>query len=149
MKEIWDAVRIAQVANDPSVFPWICGERTEPLDFTELVKDRNNVFLFGEYGGFYFRNMDGKVFDAHSMVLPEGRGHWALTMAEQSLNWMFTHTSAEEITMAVPKGNLPVRALVRRLGADLRGTIPNGWNFKGRDVPVDVYSILKVEWLCR
>lgn len=149
MNEIWDADRIERIANDPSVYPWICGRKTEPFDFKEMVKDRNNIFLFGEFGGFYFRNMDGRVFDAHSMVLPEGRGHWASQAAESALNWIFAHTNAQEVTMSVPKGNLPVRALVRLLGAEFRGTIENGWHLRGKDVPVDVYSILKDGWKCR
>lgn len=147
--EIWDAKRIGEVANDPSVYPWVCGETTGPLDFTEAVKDRNSIFLFGEHGGFVFRNMNGAVFDAHSMVLPSGRGRWALSAAEQALYWMFERTSAQEVTMSVPRGNLPVRALVRRLGALFRGTIENGWYLKGDPVSVDVYSMMKEDWLCQ
>lgn len=149
MAETWDADRIAYVANHPSVYPWICGKRTDQLEFRESVKDRNNIFLFGEFGGFYFRNMDGSIFDAHSMILPDGRGHWALVAADNALNWMFDRTNAREVTMSVPKGNIAVRALVRRLGATFRGTIENGWHLRGKDVPVDVYSILKDEWKCR
>jgi RimJ/RimL family protein N-acetyltransferase len=149
MKETWDARRIAEIANDPSVYPWVCGKETGPLDFTEMVKDRNNIFLFGEFGGFYFRNLDGRVLDAHSMILPEGRGHWASEAAEAALNWVFENTSAQEVMMSVPKGNIAVRALVRLLGADFRGTIENGWHLKGRDVPIDVYSVLKDDWKCR
>lgn len=149
MSETWDAERIAEAANHPAIFPWICGRQTEPANFVEQVKDRNNIFLFGEFGGFYFRNLDGRIFDAHSMVLPEGRGHWAMTAAESALTWIFKNTNAQEVTMSVPKGNLAVRALVKRLGATFRGKIEGGWHLKGKDVDIDVYSMMKEDWLCR
>lgn len=149
IEETWDYTRIAEVANDPSVYPWINGRLNVPLCFIDAVNDRNNIFLFGEHGGFYFRNVNGQVFDAHSMVLPEGRGQWVIEAAEAALKWMFTRTNAQEITMPVPKGNLAVRALVRHLGATYRGKIQNGWHLKGRDVDIDVYSMTKDEWKCR
>lgn len=147
--ETWNAQRISEVANDPSIHPWVCGSTEEPLSFVEAVKDRNNVFLFGDHGGFCFRNMDGQVFDAHSMVLPSGRGEWALNAAEEALDWVFIRTQAQEVTMSVPKGNLAVRALVKRLNALFLGTIEDGWHFRGKTVPVDVYSVMKVDWICR
>ena len=149
VSETWDYKRIAQVANHPSVFPWICGKSTDRACFFEAVNDRNNIFLFGEHGGFLFRNMNGRVFDAHSMVLPEGRGFWALQAAEAALDWIFDKTSAQEVTMSVPHGNLAVRALVKRLGAKMRGKIENGWHLKGKTVDVDVYSMMKEDWKCR
>jgi hypothetical protein len=149
ISETWDYTEIAEVANHPAVFPWICGRRGVSFDFVGAVKDRNNIFLFGEFGGFYFRNLNGRVFDAHSMVLPGGRGFWALQAAEAALDWMFSRTDAQEIMMSVPKGNLAVRALVKKLGAKLRGTIPNGWVLNGKEVAVDVYSMMKEDWKCR
>lgn len=149
MQETWDHARIAEVANHPSVFPWVCGSQTAPFDFVESVKDRNNIFLFGEHGGFCFKNLDGQVFDAHSIILPEGRGEWAMRAAECALAWMFTKTNAQEITMSVPKGNIAVRALVKNLKAKYRATIPDGWHLKGKDVPLDIYSMTKEDWRCR
>lgn len=149
ISETWDFIRLAEVANDPDVFPWICGDREEPFDFVEAVNDRNNIFLFGEFGGFYFRNVNGVVFDAHSMILPEGRGYWALCAAEAALDWVFSKTNAHEVTMSVPKGNIAVRALVKRLGAKRRGEIQDGWHLKGKQVSIDVYSMTKEDWKCR
>lgn len=144
--ETWDYTRIAEVANHPAIQPWVGGGS---LCFLDAVNDRNNIFLFGEHGGFVFRNVNGRIFDAHSMVLPKGRGSWAMQAADAALNWIFGRTNAQEITMSVPHGNIAVRALVKRLGAEKRGTIPDGWALKGKNVDIDVYSILKEEWLCR
>lgn len=149
IRETWDADRIAEIANHPSVFPWICGNSQGALNFSNTVRDRNNIFLFGQHGGFMFRNINGQIFDAHSMILPEGRGYWAMQAAESALQWMFTNTSAQEITMPVPKGNIAVRALVKKLGAKMRGTIEDGWFLKGKEVPIDVYSMTKEDWKCR
>lgn len=148
LEETWDYTRIAEVANHPSVQPWV-NQDSGSLSFFDAVNDRNNIFLFGAYGGFYFRNMNGRVFDAHSMILPEGRGFWALQAAENALDWMFNKTNAQEITMSVPYGNIAVRALVKRLGASLRGKIKDGWKLKGKNVDIDVYSLTKEDWKCR
>lgn len=148
VRETWDYTRIAEVANHPSVHPWI-GGNGESASFFEAVNDRNNIFLFGEYGGFFFRNMNGTVFDAHSMVLPDGRGFWAMQAAESALDWMFNNTNAREIMMSCPRGNIAVRALVKRLGAKFRDRIKDGWQLKGKTVDVDVYSMTKEDWKCR
>ncbi len=134
------------VVNHPSVYPWVRGPIEGPIDLTGLIESGNYVALFGEYGGFLFWNMGQGVYDAHSAVLPEGRGKWAVLAAQHALQWMFEKEDAREIMMAVPKGNLAVRALVRVLQAKFRGTIEDGWIQNGKLVPTDVFSLTKMDW---
>lgn len=140
------AVLVNEIINHPSIHPWVCGPIEGPLDVTKSIEDGSYTALFGEYGGFLFWNLGRGVFDAHSAVLPEGRGAWAILAAQRSLIWMFDKGGAQEIMMTVPKGNVAVRALVRVLKAKFRGTIENGWWRDGHAIPCDVYSITKTDW---
>ncbi len=79
------------------------------------------------------------------MVLPDGRGRWAIKAARASLKTMFDD-GATEIMMAVPHGNVAVRALVRILRANFRGTIENGWWRDGHPIPSDIFSLTKSDW---
>lgn len=140
------AVLVNEIINHPSIHPWVCGPIKGPLDVTESIEDGSYTALFGEHGGFLFWKMGGGIYDAHSAVLPEGRGKWAIRSAHEALRWMFEKEDAQEIMMTVPKGNIAVRALVRVLKAKFRGTIESGWWRDGRAIPCDVYSITKMDW---
>lgn len=137
---------VNKIVNDPSVLPWVCGPVEGPLDLTEAIESGNYIALFGEYGGFLFWKVSDGIYDAHSAVLPEGRGKWALRAAHQALSWMFGEGAAAEIMMTVPKGNLAVRTLVRVLKAKPLGKIENGWWLDGKSVDADVFSLTKADW---
>lgn len=136
------------VINDPSVRPWICGPLEGRIDLEPLLEANKVLALFGIHGGFLFYHLGHGVYDAHSAVLPEGRGRWALKAAKAALDWVFAH-GAEEVMMSVPQGNDAVRGLVRLLKAKKRGIIEDGWWLAGRLVPIDVYSVVKDDWQCR
>lgn len=140
------AEHVNSIINHPSIYPWICGPIDGPLDLSGPIQTGDYIALFGEYGGFLFWKLADGIYDAHSAVLPEGRGSWALWAAHNALRFMFDKENAQEIMMAVPKGNIAVRALVRTLKADFKGRIENGWWFKGRQVPSDIYSLTKMDW---
>lgn len=140
------AALVNQIINHPSIYPWVCGPIEGPLDLTKLIESGNYIALFGEYGGFLFWKLKDGIYDAHSAVLPRGRGRWALDTAHQALAWMFGKEHAFEIMMSVPKGNLAVRALVRSLKAAPVGTIENGWWIDGKPVAADIFSLMKADW---
>lgn len=135
------------VINHETVRPWIAGPLDGYLDLSGLIESRALIALFGIHGGFLFYPIGRGIYDAHSAVLPAGRGRWALRAAREALDWIFNH-EAEEVMMSVPHGNDAVRGLVRLLKAKRRGTIEDGWWLAGRLVSIDVYSVLKDEWQC-
>lgn len=141
-----DATFVNSIVNHPSVFPWICGPLTDAADLSELMGSGRYTALMGEHGGFLFLNLGNGIYDAHSAVVPEGRGAWAVLAAQHALRIMFEERDAREIMMACPKGNLAVRALVKSLHAEYRGRIENGWWLNGRAVPSDIYSMTKTNW---
>jgi RimJ/RimL family protein N-acetyltransferase len=140
------AERINEIVNHPSVYPWVCGPLSGKLDLTDCINDGRYIALLGEHGGFLFWKVSDGIYDAHSAVLPEGRGSWAIWAAHKALRKMFDEHYAAEIMMAVPKGNIAVRALVRILKAKFRGTIDDGWWRDGRQIPADIYSLTKSDW---
>lgn len=144
------AERVNEIVNDPSIYPWICGPLTEPLDLTTTIESGNYIALVGEYGGFLFWKIAPGLFDAHSAILPEGRGRWTIKAAKSALDWMFGKEGADEIMMVAPQGNLAVLSLVRVLKAKPRGSVADGWWRNGKPVAANVYSLTKSDYeLCR
>ena len=140
-----DAVN--RIINDPSIHPWVCGPDNRKLDLTQQILDGSYIALLGEHGGFLFWKLKDGIYDAHSAVLPDGRGSWAILAAQHALRMMFNDYGAEEIMMACPKGNLAVRVLVKCLKAKPRGKIDIGWWLNGKPVPSEIFSLTKQDWL--
>lgn len=140
------AERVNEIVNHPSVFPWVCGPLEGPLDLSGPIESGDYIALIGEHGGFLFWRIAPGIFDAHSIVLPEGRGRWTIRAAKASLRWMFDEGEAAEIMMAAPKGNLAVLSLIRVLKAKFRGTVEGGWWRDGQPIPADVYSLTKADF---
>jgi RimJ/RimL family protein N-acetyltransferase len=142
------ASRLTELANDKSIYPWIKGPLVGRFETCSIVNNPNNIVMIGEYGGYVFLGMGDGIYDAHSLILPEGRGKWALKAAHEALDSIFE--IATEVTMMVPKGNIAVRALVLRLGAKLKERRENGWWRDGASIPTDIFSITKEDWTkCR
>lgn len=146
IERLFSAERVNDIVNHPSIYPWICGPVAGAIDLSESIASGKYTVLMGEHGGFLFWNLGGGIFDAHSAVLPNGRGPWAVLAAQRALQWMFEKEGALEILMAVPKGNVAVRALVRVLKAKYRGTIEDGWWRDGRSIPSDIFSMTKTDF---
>ena len=144
------AARVNEIVNDPSIYPWVCGPLTDPLDLSDPIETGKYIALIGEHGGFLFWNVAPGIFDAHSVVLPDGRGAWAIKAALKSLRWMFREEGAVEVMMAAPKGNLAVLSLIRVLKAKFLGTVEGGWWHGGKPVDADIYSLTKTDFeTCR
>ena len=147
VKRDYDAKRLNHVANHPDVYRWVKGSFNGYLDLTPIVQDQRNILLMGEYGGVMFVNHQPGFYEAHTQMLPEGRGEWALWTVRAALHWMFTHTEAVEIMTKVPKGNLGARALVRSIHGKFEFRRENGWVLDGQSVPADIYSLTIQDWM--
>jgi hypothetical protein len=111
-----DATFINAVVNHPAVRPFVHGP-DGPLDLTAVVKNPNHLVLTGAHGGMVMVQHVPGVFELHTQILPEGRGAWALQMAQECVDWLFCKTNATEVFTRVPKGNVPAMALSRACGA--------------------------------
>jgi len=140
------AKRLNHVVNDPSVLPFVKGDIHPPIDLSPAVANPDNVLLMGQYGGVFYEMLQPGIYEAHTQVLPEGRGEWTALMVRATLHWMFCRTDALEIVTKIPKGNYPARILTKSMGLTHAFTIPEGFHYKGRQVPVDVYAERVQDW---
>lgn len=79
------------------------------------------VALFGDHGGALFQAMGGNVWEIHVAVLRSGRGEWAERAIGEAIGVMFETGRARRIVGNIPSGNLPCRALAKRLGFTMLG----------------------------
>ena len=142
-----DAIQLNRIVNDPSVYRWVKGYMTGRMDLTNVVTNPNNILLMGEHGGVIFAMHQHGLYEAHTQVLPAGRGKWALFMVRAALHWMFTHTIAMEIMTRCPHGNLPALALAKSIGGHFEFTNPRGWIMDLDPIPADVYALTVQDWL--
>jgi hypothetical protein len=143
------ARRLNRVANHPEVRPHIGGPGEAEADFSWLLRDPKNVLLMGQHGGMFFACISPGIYDAHILVVPEGRGPWAKVMTQACFHWMFTRTDAMEIIARCPAGNLRSHAMARVMGMTPRFRTPPVVSQAGRDVPCTVYSQTLQDWIDR
>ena len=140
------ALRLNELANHPSIDPWVRGYLLGKIDMASVVANPANVALVGMHGAIIFICLQPGIFEAHSMCLPAGRGQWMLAFARACEHWVFTRTNALELLTRVPKGNLGARALGRALGWSFEFRNEKGW-IKDKDpIPADVFGLRLQEW---
>lgn len=147
IERMTNADHINKIINDPSIHSWVCGPIAGHLDIAPVIADPRNVALFGEFGGVLFAaHQDGR-YEAHTQVLPSGRGAWAMDMANAALLWMFSKTDATEVITRAPKGNLGARAMARGLHFEYVLTNKKGWVKDGSEIPADWFSLSIERWM--
>lgn len=139
-----DAAFINAVANHPSVRPHVHG-RPGPIDLAVAVGNPNFRVLTGQHGGMVFAQKIPGCWEIHTMVLPEGRGVWALKMARACVDHMFSRTNCVEVFTRVPAGNLGALALTKACGAMLEH---RAWQDLGDGAGwVELYSGRLQDWI--
>lgn len=138
------------VVNHEEVRPWLGGDPSQPIDLTAHIADPRNYAFAGEHGGIFFQHIVPGVYEAHTQVLPAGRGAWTLEMVLSCLHEMFCGSDAIEILTRVPEGNIGARALVRALGRIVRVTSlmkRDAWMEAGRARPCEFFSMTIQDWM--
>lgn len=141
------AVEFNKIVNDPSVYDWVRGGYEGYLDMTPVVDDPSNILLMGKHGGVLCIRHQPGLYEAHTSILPSGRGKWALDWGAQCFHWMFTKTDAVEIVTRVPFGNVAAKALTKRTHGVLEFRRESGWVKNGQPIPADIYSWKIQDWM--
>lgn len=141
------AAFINRVVNDPGVDPWVRGYLLGRMDYSAMLDDPDKIFLGGQHGVMAFHRRMPGLFECHIAVLPAGRGAWTLDFVGGCLHWLFSRTDAMEVMARIPKGNLRVRALARRLRWVYEFTNPRGWVMALDEVPADIFSMHVQGWI--
>ena len=144
-----DATLINRFVNDPSIYPHVRGTHVGLFDLSQVVARAEHVVLCGEHGGVIFIKHAGGYYEAHTAVLPEGRGKWTIRLGHAVLRWMFSRTDAAEIVTKCPHGNLAAVAGARAIGARHEWTTRPIWQADEGMVPVDIYAVTIGEWMAR
>lgn len=138
-----DARFLNGVCNHPDVRPFLHGNG--PIDLSPAIANENNLALQGEHGGMIMVQVVKGVYELHTQILPDGRGPWALQMAQACMDWLFSKTNAIEIFTRVPEGNVAAMALTRACGAKLEETV---WQDLGAGpVKVSIYGGRLQDWI--
>lgn len=140
-----DAERINIVLNHPSVRPWVSDEKGE-INLQSQLDNKANILLMGEHGGILFLNVMPGVYEAHTQVLPEGRGEWTDNLTHSCIHWMFTKTDCYELITRVPRPHTRAKAAAIRSGGKYEFSRDDGCLFLGKIVPVDLYTIRIQDW---
>jgi RimJ/RimL family protein N-acetyltransferase len=136
-----------EVINHPDVAPWVRGTITDDrLDFSNAMVP-TNYLLMGEHGGVMFIQHQQGVYEAHTSVLPAGRGQWCVDMVNEALHYMFTKTNCMEILTRVPENNPAALGLVRSIHGQRLFRRDNGWFYDGKVVPADVWHLTVQRWM--
>lgn len=141
------ADRLNAIVNDPSIYSWVRGAYEGTLDFTPLVRDQDNVLVMGEHGGVFFVQQMPGLYEAHTQILPAGRGQWAVECVRSCLTYLFTRTHAVECMTRVPYGNIAAKALAKAIGGIKEFTKAAGWIKDGRELSTDIYSLTVQAWM--
>lgn len=142
-----DARKINLIVNHPDIHPWVKGMAEGEIDATPVFERGGAICLLAEHGGILFDAIQPGLYEAHTQVLPEGRGAWAVRAASACLHWLFTRTDAIEVVTRCPHGNLAAKGLARAIHGRLQFTNPNGWVMDGKSVPADIYSLTAQDWM--
>lgn len=142
-----NAQRANELANHPSIFPYIQGHSNGAFDLTETIKNPKNICLVGEYGSVLFLHYQPGIYGFHTNVLPEGRGEWMVKGSEFAFNWMFTKTDAYELMTQCPRGNVAAKAGARAVGCSNVFITRPLWPVNGNLVEIEVYSLLIQHWI--
>lgn len=147
IERVFEASRLNHIANDPGVYPWIAGAIQGMLDLSDVVRDPGNIALLWSHGACIFRRHQSGLYEAHTMVLPAGRGGRTIDHVRECLHWMFCCTDAVEIWTRAPQGNLGARALARAIGGVLEFTAARGWVKDGGVVPAAIFTLKIQDWI--
>lgn len=141
----FDADRINKIVNDPSIYRWVKGYALGKLDLSGVVADHDNYLLMGEHGGVLFCEIQFGMYEAHTQILPAGRGEWAVNTVRAAVHWMFANTGAVEILSKCP--HRKAKALAHAVGLRPDWTVKRGWVIDNDPVPADVYAIRVQDWM--
>lgn len=134
-------------ANHPSIRPWLGGVVDGPLDWSIFLDDHNVYAFYGEHGGILCIPVMPGLYDCHMQVLPEGRGRWAVNLANEVFYRMFAQTDAMELVARIPEYNKAARGMMRLIGAHHECDQESGWVRNGEPVNVSWYSLTIHDWI--
>lgn len=116
LRRSFDALWFNDLINRPNIRPFVGGDISEPVDISAAIGQQRNVFWRGAYGGFAMSWCAPWTYEAHTLILPEGRGEWAVSAAREVLLRMSTEHGAEMVWTRVEVAHRHTRMFTRAAG---------------------------------
>lgn len=129
-----DANEINRAINDPSVRPYVGAPDAGELDVSPLIRPEN-LFPFGEHGGFALIWTAPKTREVHTYIVKAGRGPWAMRAAGEMIALAHEHGTRRLWTKIRPAQRNVVAFAMRN------GMQPTGEIVDDLGEPCDVYEM--------
>lgn len=129
-----DANEINAAINDPSVRPFVGAPEAGELDVSPLIRPEN-LFPFGEHGGFLLQWTAPHTYEVHTFIREDGRGRWARIAASDGIKIAAEHGATHLWT------KIPPNAQNVRLFAAMMGMQPTGEVIEALGEPFEIYGM--------
>jgi len=103
------------VVNDPAVRPFVGAPDAGDLDLSPLITCEENLFPFGEHGGFALIWTAPHTREVHTFILKTGRGRWACDAAREMIT-MAGEAGTERLWTRIAPDQPHVKAYAIRNG---------------------------------
>ena len=110
-----DAKAVNAVVNHPAVRPFVGAADAGDIDLSPLLDRSENIFPFGNYGGFALIWTAPRTREVHTFILPEGRGKWARDAAREGIE-MARQCGTRLLWTRIPPDGPNVRAYAAFMG---------------------------------
>lgn len=110
------------MVNDPAVRPFVGAPDAGELDLSPIIDREENLFPFGEHGGFAAIWTAPRAREVHTFILPSGRGKWARDAAREGVALMKAAGTALLWTR-IPDDQPNVRAYAVGMGMKPTGEV--------------------------
>lgn len=137
-----DAARFHELANDPSIRPFIgVGDEPYPIErFRALIDNPATIAIEAPHGGWMLVPILLGVYELHTMFLRKGRGRSYFTAAAEALRYVFAATDALEVVTKCPDNNNGARWAASKVGFRERFRREDAWQ-EGVGISYRVLSI--------
>jgi len=102
-----------------------------------------------DFSIFVFVPVNGVTYEAHTAILPEGRGRKGIEAGISVLSWMFTETRCMKIITWIPVFNRSAVYFARNCGLNWEGTNSQSFLKDGKLYDQYLYGIRKEYWQCQ
>lgn len=135
IQRTWDAAEVNHWANAPDIRPFIGDIEAGVVDVAQSIGKPENLYLFGEHGGFALTWSAPGVYEVHTLIGKEGRGPWAYRAAAAMIDFA-QDVGARQLWTRVEPSATNVAAFAKHFGMK-----PTGMTVDAAGVRYDVLSM--------
>ncbi len=137
-----------EIANLPSVRPWLGHPDLGVLDLKGWVENASNICLIGPEGGFIGVSLNDGRYDVHSLFAPDHQG--TIEAMREAARYFFLETECTELVTQVPISNVAALGLTKLAGFQFAFERPDAFvNAEGIPEVMRYWSLPLARWILR